>query len=130
MRGEDTYITSIRSPENGSPPHARGRLDDPEGVYGSREDHPRMRGEDEFEHSLLERVAGSPPHARGRQARPSTPCSPSWITPACAGKTSRPSLPASKAQDHPRMRGEDVNVEFACRIVDGSPPHARGRPRP
>ena len=67
MRGEDTYITSTRSPENGSPPHARGRLlavTHPDKQTGIT---PACAGKTWALCSGLGRVRGSPPHARGRQ---------------------------------------------------------------
>ena len=49
------------------------------------------------------------------------------ITPACAGKTKRDDAPALLARDHPRMRGEDLEKGQLAHLVEGSPPHARGR---
>ena len=107
MRGEDTFDTKIKSPENGSPPHARGRPQMREyiGEYwritpacagktcgGSqsrhgRRDHPRMRGEDAARLTAACSATGSPPHARGRHKVGNVKTQTKRITPACAGKT-------------------------------------------
>ena len=74
-------------------------------------------------------MAGSPPHARGRQWGKAAGVFAGRITPACAGKTQRRSRRRVTLPDHPRMRGED-NELFGTNIsVQGSPPHARGRPK-
>ena len=86
MRGEDTCDTKIKFPENGSPPHARGRLiarlrvalepgitpacagktRNVVATFWDLWDHPRMRGEDLATAEALVADVGSPPHARGR----------------------------------------------------------------
>ena len=87
-----------------------------------------MRGEDIHELLTILKVCGSPPHARGRrQLRKSKWILPG-ITPACAGKTADRIAKHRNPGDHPRMRGEDKLKEFTGRRVQGSPPHARGRP--
>ena len=87
MRGEDCADRLPCAGEQGSPPHARGRLE--LGVHALLDrritpacagktatatpcvvvwkDHPRMRGEDSVTNVGSPFVAGSPPHARGRQ---------------------------------------------------------------
>ena len=147
MRGEDTYITSTRSPENGSPPHARGRLlavthpDKQTGITPAcagktsprvparrwRRDHPRMRGEDGKISAGKSDISGSPPHARGRLNRWLGGMPKDWITPACAGKTFVNWVSDCTVPDHPRMRGEDLCLMLFRMPRAGSPPHARGR---
>ena len=147
MRGEDTYITNTRFPENGSPPHARGRrhiactltYDDritpacagktePTTLYMTNvEDHPRMRGEDVFAPFVPPFERGSPPHARGRQVGLRGSPLGEWITPACAGKTKLIDRLWRPTRDHPRMRGEDFSETCGKNLSWGSPPHARGR---
>jgi len=93
-------------------------------------DHPRMRGEKLRPIASSAAFLGSPPHARGKAV-----CLEAWpmmrrITPACAGKRSQaksakgmPGItPAcagkregayeknSTYQDHPRMRGEKLEL--------------------
>ena len=149
MRGEDIMVEWRSRASTGSPPHARGRPDrqtvagNPLGItpacagktphhsHPSRtiRDHPRMRGEDAAYDSKSSSACGSPPHARGRRRRSCRFGNIPWITPACAGKTSGRSTPKSRPRDHPRMRGEDVDVLAVLGTYLGSPPHARGRLR-
>ena len=87
-----------------------------------------MRGEDFSVKAEQDLTTGSPPHARGRHRILFRAERQGGITPACAGKTSsaRPCEPALR--DHPRMRGED-GLRFPPVVpLEGSPPHARGRP--
>ena len=147
MRGEDASVAVEHEPRGGSPPHARGRHPPPRRLPRRRRitpacagktsakspspapaaDHPRMRGEDGVELNVSRVHGGSPPHARGRHPS-STTCRQSCrITPACAGKTHRVASRDGHRPDHPRMRGEDVEVSVTYVIEPGSPPHARGR---
>ena len=127
MRGEDGGNLLNAMVYGGSPPHARGRLDDGRTVappiritpacagktllcdFPQRvgEDHPRMRGEDVEPKAISISSKGSPPHARGRR-----------VSLALAHMT---------YPDHPRMRGEDSNARTGIVSGRGSPPHARGR---
>ena len=93
-------------------------------------DHPRMRGEDEHLQHAGATPRGSPPHARGRPGRYRAGGGRAGITPACAGKTLSRVTSRTISRDHPRMRGEDPTCRLCCVSMGGSPPHARGRPRP
>ena len=88
-----------------------------------------MRGEDLFEGCDHGYHAGSPPHARGRRRQNRRQALSIRITPACAGKTGSALSRAAPSRDHPRMRGEDLSASMTMNCGDGSPPHARGRPR-
>ena len=134
---------------NGSPPHARGRLEaghghldelgitpacagKTDGVFGEcgRDlDHPRMRGEDVDKFIFPVANKGSPPHARGRHLDDRVWVRGERITPACAGKTESAGGKPVVKRDHPRMRGEDVVFLLLGMSIPGSPPHARGRRR-
>ena len=147
MRGEDTRKYADETVYDGSPPHARGRLDpEVKAAFHSRitpacagktlfecflfrviEDHPRMRGEDRPGKGVSGFGQGSPPHARGRPAGEHPRNRAHGITPACAGKTSPKASQTSPAGDHPRMRGEDLVPGVKRAATTGSPPHARGR---
>ena len=107
MRGEDPVSRSGIRSHGGSPPHARGRLEEffspgfagritpacagktglPNGHQGFDLDHPRMRGEDSRRQVTVCAFTGSPPHARGRLVVVEAHGAESGITPACAGKT-------------------------------------------
>ena len=127
MRGEDRVVFRLVRAQDGSPPHARGRLvlsiakimsdritpacagKTPRSTlfgWPSR-DHPRMRGEDTTPPTGSCSRGGSPPHARGRPRGMLDQLPDARITPACAGKTPVPSPVLNVRRDHPRMRGED-----------------------
>ena len=147
MRGEDRQAGADKCNELGSPPHARGRHTIPVRaleytritpacagktlVFGASHsrgpDHPRMRGEDVRSVTPSSMRGGSPPHARGRPQFPKYGEFTGRITPACAGKTRLTVGSEALAEDHPRMRGEDVAEGVANVAEWGSPPHARGR---
>ena len=131
----------------GSPPHARGRhrrtrrrrnesritpacAGKTPGQQRQEQrvsDHPRMRGEDAQQPYSPVIGCGSPPHARGRLHRGRPGQHEGRITPACAGKTGGRPDRRARAWDHPRMRGEDVELGVNPLFDGGSPPHARGR---
>ena len=109
MRGEYRFRCERQGGGNGSPPHARGILQEQMAELGEKritpacagntylshasleyfEDHPRMRGEYSPGIAQLHCKLGSPPHARGIRFSSSLSTRPSRITPACAGNTYR-----------------------------------------
>ena len=106
MRGEDqTFVDSMRT----------------------QGDHPRMRGEDDATRKIRMQGNGSPPHARGRPELDKGALREMRITPACAGKTLAAVGGGDGCGDHPRMRGEDGQIDDHIGELCGSPPHARGR---
>ena len=130
MRGEDSLVVSFLVDNAGSPPHARGRPGR-EGDVGSVPGITpacagKTRNNTVAEHAQL----GSPPHARGRLFLDYVDKWRTRITPACAGKTINRSPRRWMHTDHPRMRGEDASGAHFLYEKKGSPPHARGRPRP
>ena len=126
MGGEYYVLPTLVTLTLGSPPHARGILDNKPNSYlrmgitpacagnthkGDKEkwksrDHPRMRGE--YMCGAINELTfvGSPPHARGIRHSCSTRSLWTGITPACAGNTELEALRDLDARDHPRMRGE------------------------
>ena len=147
MRGEDRGFYFDDFANDGSPPHARGRLhrfhpyklsfritpacagktQSPGITDIDNPDHPRMRGEDFASHKWTATKPGSPPHARGRLRDGGGVGGSGWITPACAGKTITRFVNGGTPPDHPRMRGEDPFPGRGTMPRNGSPPHARGR---
>ena len=87
-----------------------------------------MRGEDELLQDVDAKCRGSPPHARGRHIDALVLDDKVRITPACAGKTPPARRSRIPQRDHPRMRGEDLRRRNRSPFINGSPPHARGRP--
>ena len=90
-------------------------------------DHPRMRGEKHAELVPRLEARGSPPHARGKGFLVLSKKFLTRITPACAGKSPAPAAGCRRAGDHPRMRGEKLEVSGVGAVKVGSPPHARGK---
>ena len=86
-----------------------------------------MRGEDDFRPRDMAVEPGSPPHARGRPEMVVGGARRHRITPACAGKTPFRRKRRRFLADHPRMRGEDLELVREVPCIPGSPPHARGR---
>jgi len=147
VRGEQRSSCSFDSPNEGSPPRARGAGSRQSGRRRRNRDHPRVRGEQHEQGHQLAVLTGSPPRARGAgelapaplRARGITPaCAGSrprsrpasalawWITPACAGSRSWPGRARRRARDHPRVRGEQVDGDTGGVGEAGSPPRARG----
>ena len=131
----------------GSPPHARGEVQRgnlealelgitpayagksfflPWRTHSYR-DHPRMRGEKRAQASTFRKIEGSPPHARGKDIFRNPLRKEQRITPACAGKRAQSPRPHGSSPDHPRIRGEKVDGAERVAIIQGSPPHARGK---
>ena len=118
-------------------------------------DHPRIRGEHRLDIPWPQAMQGSSPHTRGaRQASPKC-CVWERIIPAYAGSTRARHDRARPTADHPRIRGEHVEIHartgHRLRIIPayagstlrqqrlpcfggGSSPHTRGargfQPRP
>ena len=90
-------------------PACAGKTSIPKTAPIRLQDHPRLRGKDSFDVSQISHVAGSPPLARERPAHSVTKIVTVRITPACAGKTSTRKFYCVFCQDHPRLRGKDIN---------------------
>ena len=89
-------------------------------------DHPRTRGEYRMSAHSPKSNWGSPPHTRG--IRVIKELRPTWvgITPAHAGNTIGSYLSQYLAKDHPRTRGEYIDMYKVALEDVGSPPHTRG----
>ena len=148
MRGKDPCLARICLPAAGSPPLARerrqlcrryraalgitpacaGKTSCPPATIPKGRDHPRLRGKDVTLRDALPVSVGSPPLARERL----TGCRGLFcrlgITPACAGKTMLGIYFSSFSEDHPRLRGKDLNKTLIHSSKSGSPPLARERP--
>ena len=89
MRGENGLVGEQPEVFGGSPPHARGKLQDDRGRESRRGITPACAGKTRRRYPLVPLADGSPPHARGKQRRFYGNHAARRITPACAGKTSR-----------------------------------------
>ena len=91
------------------------------------QDHPRVCGENALVSLAYVDKVGSPPRVRGKLASLSMSYLPSRITPACAGKTFRDYLRRDRAEDHPRVCGENMQWSGEMTGAGGSPPRVRGK---
>ena len=85
-----------------------------------------MRGEQLLLVRSLNIMMGSPPLARGTVYRVARLGRFGGITPACAGNSSQIPHCRYQHQDHPRLRGEQINTAHLLQNTRGSPPLARG----
>ena len=147
VRGDDGAILRIGVPAGGSPPRARGRLQQFGGnqvahrftpvCAGTTQEstpfarflqvHPRVRGDDETPGALAQPKVGSPPRAQGRLGHVVGAGRADRFTPACAGTTRLGVCASCGLPVHPRVRGDDRHVLALRFAVAGSPPRARGR---
>ena len=146
MRGEQSTLCSSPNSSRGSPPLARGTellaLTDAADVgitpacAGNRparssrswlrRDHPRLRGEQKLVDSATIASLGSPPLARGTAVAAADDGRAVGITPACAGNSPPDERGLVVAEDHPRLRGEQLSSFRNRSRLLGSPPLARG----
>ncbi len=70
---------------------------------------------------------GSPPHARGKEGAAIVTALELRITPACAGKSKAFITKFKPIGDHPRVRGEKYFGTDFHKLLEGSPPRARGK---
>ena len=85
-----------------------------------------MCGEQMTNRTLTSQRLGSPPRVRGTGSRRATVAGCGRITPACAGNSSRSGCWWHKAQDHPRVCGEQFHGIRPRNAHTGSPPRVRG----
>ena len=92
----------------------------------SNTDHPRSRGEYALADVSFRPLGGSSPLSRGIRSPGSRPCSRRRIIPALAGNTRRRGPCRRFDRDHPRSRGEYVQLEHMVVVRMGSSPLSRG----
>ena len=146
MRGEHFLHGAACGSAAGSSPHARGapvQVRFSNGMVGiipacagstartrggprPWRDHPRIRGEHAVPASEPFKPWGSSPHARRSLRKVHAGGRRQGIIPACAGSTAQGPCRRPPPRDHPRMRGEHVEVEVKSRSFAGSSPHTRG----
>ena len=73
---------------------------------------------------------GSPPRVRGTVISIIQRGPPRRITPACAGNSMSENMEADRAQDHPRVCGEQPVSNETGNPAWGSPPRVRGTEQP
>ena len=90
-------------------------------------DHPRTCGEKSKTQPDCLYPVGSPPHMRGKVFIPAWRSVSAGITPAHAGKRACMTTATTRAKDHPRTCGEKADAQYQLPIMQGSPPHMRGK---
>ena len=88
-----------------------------------------MRGEQVGKIAHVCPQLGSPPLARGTVRILEDNGTYVGITPACAGNSNRYICRLSRGGDHPRLRGEQQELNYHASMIEGSPPLARGTGR-
>ena len=89
-------------------------------------DHPRVCGEQEHDPSVQRAPEGSPPRVRGTEKNNCVENLEWGITPACAGNRRIPRRQLPGSRDHPRVCGEQLQIESEKSNNKGSPPRVRG----
>ena len=95
-----------------------------------RRDHPRLRGEHATARGTATRRTGSSPLARGAHHQGLDAVARAGIIPACAGSTGVFVIGKGRERDHPRLRGEHLQIWVSSASVSGSSPLARGARHP
>ena len=147
LRGEKFFRAYFPSNGTGSPPLTRGKAfnflfqrprDRITPAYAGKSsnasfesvhsrDHPRLRGEKTLCGLQCTLLEGSPPLTRGKVCRRWRNKIHAGITPAYAGKSNFYSEILRKRGDHPRLRGEKLNIILTRHCLLGSPPLTRGK---
>ena len=90
-------------------------------------DHPRTCGENSTQYVVTNIQGGSPPHLRGKLHCAFHIRENIRITPAPAGKTIDCYKSTYRFGDHPRTCGENSPLMPSQKLLQGSPPHLRGK---
>ncbi len=123
------HDAQVHHPRTGTIPARAGNTPHRRFMGSSPWDHPRSRGEHRSLWRAVIDVGGPSPLARGTHhpqgQRPPLP----RTIPARAGNTSGPTARPRPPGDHPRSRGEHINIDFAANVGKGPSPLARGTRR-
>ena len=90
------------------------------------QDHPRVCGEQVKPFLESDGAIGSPPRVRGTDIGLPPRLVDHWITPACAGNSAWWGVGPGRTGDHPRVCGEQYDINHAWVCAQGSPPRVRG----
>ena len=146
MCGEQKNLRTNAGISKGSPPRVRGTGPDKDlrnigagitpACAGNRfhaffpiapiQDHPRVCGEQKPVRLWPFRQEGSPPRVRGTVIPVAFATQLPRITPACAGNRGCVSAQRRYHPDHPRVCGEQPNIDICILFHAGSPPRVRG----
>ena len=89
-----------------------------------------MRGENSIISQANSICLGTSPRARGKPRKCLQKITIRGNIPACAGKTVINATPEGVEAEHPRVRGENADIEYGIRVVAGTSPRARGKLAP
>ena len=92
-----------------------------------KRDYPRVGGEEVLWELEYAAAAGLPPRGRGRVGDVQDGAVGGRITPAWAGKRARRGGAGTRAQDYPRVGGEESLTDIRVGTEPGLPPRGRGR---
>ena len=90
--------------------------------------HPRVCGENPRSRGYARSSDGSSPRVRGKRRAPGSGGDPPRLIPACAGKTAQPRIEPRRFQAHPRVCGENDQINNGTAPRPGSSPRVRGKP--
>ena len=110
IRGEHDCSIYFTNFPTGSSPHTRGAHDGAGVVRIVGLDHPRIRGEHRRHRRRPDGDDGSSPHTRGAPPEALRIDPRNRIIPAYAGSTYEDSLRCQAIADHPRIRGEHLDI--------------------
>ena len=94
-----------------------------------RPEHPRVCGENATEQTANKYQGGTSPRMRGKPMAPPRPPSGGWNIPAYAGKTDQPPSKLLRAEEHPRVCGENHAARPDTDTGSGTSPRMRGKLR-
>ena len=94
---------------------------------GIPEDHPRIRGTNVLQVFFHNCFTGSSPHTRDKLDEEPSSWELSRIIPAYAGQILPPFFKKADGEDHPRIRGTNINFGNLSLIPVGSSPHTRDK---
>ena len=125
MRGTGERITFIGN-TFGITPACAGNSNFWTLMLSRAEDHPRVCGEQDIPCKGGNNDRGSPPRVRGTALAGTQARNIRRITPACAGNSPQGRVALTTEQDHPRVCGEQYNININSGNGKGSPPRVRG----
>ena len=120
------YFAYPRHQYSGIIPAYAGSTEPAPHPSATRPDHPRIRGEHCQAILPVSSLAGSSPHTRGARLHNLIGDPGVRIIPAYAGSTPPNVRRYDSRQDHPRIRGEHIDLRAAEDTTKGSSPHTRG----
>ena len=126
MRGKPVIYAVAQAPPRITPAYA-GKTTVTRVTACHKRDHPRVCGENLLTYGYNSSNMGSPPRMRGKHRTIQLPIVKIRITPAYAGKTSPFSVGFCIVKDHPRVCGENRQIEGEYLVRLGSPPRMRGK---